>query len=69
MAGFVKEVLDHAIAHYEEGGWDYVVECWSEKEIEDTTKNCRTAAGAIKVIGKIVGARDTYRKEIQAEAF
>jgi hypothetical protein len=72
MTGFIKEVRDHAISNsffHETCGWDYVVECWSDEEILEVTKNCRTAAGAIKKVGQVVGARDSYRKEIQAEAF
>ena len=31
----VEAVKRHALAHYEEDGWDTVVECWSEAEIAD----------------------------------
>lgn len=32
LTEFIK---DHAEKHYEDGGWDVVVECWSDKEITD----------------------------------
>jgi hypothetical protein len=32
-ADLVKHVQDHALAHYEDGGWDVIVECWTGAEI------------------------------------
>lgn len=29
----VKVVKAHALAHYEDGGWDVIVECWTDEEI------------------------------------
>jgi hypothetical protein len=31
----VEEVKKHANAHYAEGGWDVIVEAWSDSEIAD----------------------------------
>lgn len=31
----VEAVKAHALAHYEDGGWDVVVECWEDREIAD----------------------------------
>ena len=31
LVGFIKT---HALAHYEDGGWDVIVEAWSDNEIE-----------------------------------
>ncbi len=25
----IDAVREHAVAHYEDGGWDVVVECWT----------------------------------------
>lgn len=30
-----EAVKKHATEHYEDGGWDVVVECWTDKEIQD----------------------------------
>jgi hypothetical protein len=62
---FVKEVRDHAYANYEGGGWDYVVECYSDAEIAALTKTAKTAEEAIEMVGREVGIRDEYRKDIQ----
>ena len=66
---FAKEIKAHALANYNEGGWDIVVECYSDAELVELTANCKTAEQAIKKVGKIVGAQDDYRKDIQGEAF
>jgi hypothetical protein len=31
----VEHVKAHALAHYNDGGWDVIVECWEDKEIVD----------------------------------
>ena len=62
---FVKDVKDHAYANYETGGWDYVVECYSDAEIAELTKDAKTVAEAIALVGREVGDLDDYRKDVQ----
>jgi hypothetical protein len=62
----VAAVKAHASEHYEEGGWDVVVETMDDKAIEDEVYRCRTPEGAIRKIGDIVGAYDSYRSDIIA---
>jgi hypothetical protein len=70
MVELVAAVRKHALAHYEKGGWDYVVEAYEDSEIEAVLR----AAGATSVKKAIaamkdeVGPRDDYRRDIQAEA-
>ena len=33
MSELIAAVKKHAEAHYEDGGWDVVVECWSDQEL------------------------------------
>jgi hypothetical protein len=66
---FVKDVKDHAYANYESGGWDYVVECYSDAEIAALTKDAKTAEEAIASVGKVVGERNDYREDIQGYAW
>ena len=53
----VEAVKAYANAHYEDGGWDVVVECWTDKEITDhlLKLNCTTEAQAIKSFEGCVG--------------
>lgn len=65
----VEAVRDFAILHYEVGGWDVVVECWSDYDIYEEVKNCRTEKGAITKVAKAAGTYNDYRAEIIATAF
>lgn len=66
---FVKAVKDHAIVNYNKDGWDYVVECWSDAEITEEIKGCKSEREAIARMHKIVKAQDDYRSDIQGSAF
>lgn len=51
----VDEVKQYAVEHYTEGGWDVIVECWSDGEIAEVLRGehvkgwrpSRSAQGAI----------------------
>lgn len=43
----VAEVKAHALAHYNDGGWDVVVECYDDDMIADVIGKARTPKGAI----------------------
>jgi hypothetical protein len=65
----IAAVRVHAKAHYNEGGWDYVVEAYDDSEILEEIGDAKTAEEAIRNIGKILKLRDDYRKDIEASAF
>jgi hypothetical protein len=44
----VQALKDYAIAHYNDGGWDVVVECWGDAEIAEQIGKATTLKGAIK---------------------
>lgn len=55
-ADLVAAVKAHAAAHYEDGGWDVIVECWDDQQIEDVIVSVhfgpiKTAEEAIKHFG------------------
>ncbi len=50
----VKAVKDYAIEHYNDGGWDVVVECWSDAEIAEQIGGASTVKGAIKKFSWLV---------------
>lgn len=43
----VQAVRDHALEHYEDGGWDVIIECYSDEEIAEEIGKARTPKGAI----------------------
>jgi carbamoylphosphate synthase large subunit len=65
----VKAVKAHAVEHYESGGWDYLVECYSDEEVAELIGGARTVKGAIKKVGEVMGIKDDYRGEIEATAW
>lgn len=69
MEELIKAVRKHAIANYEEGGWDIVVECWVDEYIGTLIFGATTPEEAIKLVGDAVGDLDEYRQDIQATAF
>ena len=47
----VESIRKHAEAHYDKG-WDYVVECWTDADIQKAIDD--HGAGAVRFIGKIM---------------
>ena len=71
MSDLVKAVKAYAIKHYDEDGWDYIVEAFEDSEIatEIRKAGARTEQEAINVLHEHVKILDDHRKEIQATAF
>lgn len=65
----VAAVREHARKHYEESGWDYVVECYSDADIVCAAGGATTAEAAIRNVGKLVRVLDERRRDVQAEVF
>lgn len=63
----VQAVKDHAKAHYEEGGWDMVVECYEDREIAEAIEGCTTKEEAIARLGEIAGIYHDRRKGAWAD--
>ena len=65
----VNRIRDHAHTHYEEDGWDILVECWSVNDILDCIGDAQTFEEAIIRISDTLSLIHGYRAEIQAEDF
>jgi hypothetical protein len=65
----VDAVRDYAVDHYEQAGWDIVVECYTDEELAAEIGRARTVKGAIRNVGAAVGVYDGKRRDIQATAF
>lgn len=66
-----EAVKAHAAKNYERGGWDYIVECYEDDRLDAllTRLDPSSEEDAIARVGRIVGAKDDRRRDIQAEAF
>jgi len=51
LVDFIKA---HALANYEAGGWDVVVECFDDTEIRDTIGEATTEGEAIEAFAFMV---------------
>ncbi len=53
-----RAIKDHALVHYEDGGWDVVVECWDDAEIAETIGEAEasTIAEALDAFAPLIDA-------------
>lgn len=65
----VNRIRDHAHTHYEEDGWDILVECWSVNDILDCIGDANTFEEAIIRVSDTLSLIHGYRAEVQSEAF
>ena len=54
LTELVAAVRAHALAHYNDGGWDVIVECWSDADITEFVDNAQTFDGTIAAIARMV---------------
>lgn len=67
MKVLIQAVKDHAIANYNTGGWDMVVECMEDAEIAEEIAGCTTVEAAIAEVGKSASLYAERRQEAWAE--
>jgi hypothetical protein len=63
-----EQLLRHAMLHYNEDGWDFVVECYTIEEIVETLieNDLNTIEKAIVYFGEIYSLHNERREEIQS---
>lgn len=62
----VAAVKQHALDHYNEGGWDYIIECYSDQELAEIIgPRVRTPNGAIRKVADKTGIH--VRAEVRAD--
>jgi hypothetical protein len=67
VRNLIKAVREHALANYNTGAWDIIVEAYSDSELAETVMKCRTAAGAVAKVAKIVEQYRELRAPHEAE--
>lgn len=65
----IDSVTAYAESHYNIGGWDVIVEAYTEEEIWGQISHCKTVTSAIAVMRKIAKANKRHGDEIRSEAF
>lgn len=61
----VDAIQAHALRHYEQGGWDLVIETMEPMDIIDVIWGANTIKGAIWKMSVHVGAIASVRRDIQ----
>lgn len=69
MFTLIQAVKRHAIAHYNNDGWDIVVECYSDDEISSLIGDAQTITDAIARVLADVAPHASMRDEIRAENY
>mgnify|MGYP003340616229 CR=1 FL=1 len=69
VTDLIEAVKKYANEHYNEEGWDFLVECWSDADIREVIEGCSTEQEAIAACRKGTKMLAERRAEVQAEVF
>lgn len=59
-----ERIKAHALEHYSSGGWDVVVECWEDGDLDEIIEDCSSFKEAFRRVEDVV---DVYADR-QADA-
>jgi hypothetical protein len=65
----VQDVIDYCVNHYEEAGFDIVVETLTDAEIEKLIEGAHTLEDAIDAVLSWVAPINEYRQEIHSTSW
>ena len=63
-AEMIVAVRQHATEHYNEDGWDFLVECWEDSDIGEAIDEAVTIEDAIRMAHRAVSLMDEQRAEV-----
>jgi len=66
---YVETVKEFANANYEVNGWDIVVECYADDEIQTVIAKAKSDIDAVSIMQEWIKPQSDYRSEVQATAF
>lgn len=64
-SNWIERIREHASTHYEEDGWDILVESWTDEDITEVIDECVSYEEAIYSLSDILSAIDDYREDIR----
>jgi len=62
MVGAVRR---YALANYEKDGWDFVIESWSDEDIQKIVGTYTTQEAAIVAVHQVVKQLNSKRRDIE----
>jgi hypothetical protein len=69
MNNLIAAVREYAIANYEKDGWDYLVECWEDSDIQEVIGTAKTERSAIAACRRTLRLMDERRQEVRSEVW
>jgi hypothetical protein len=71
MKQLVEYIKEYALEHYNDGGWDVLVECWSDTDIENhlTVCSATTEAESLAAFKDIVSVWADQQADARNSAF
>jgi hypothetical protein len=69
MQELVNAVKAHAYANYENDGWDYIVETFTDAELAKEIGSVKSVDAAIAEVGKTTRLLDERRRDIESTAW
>lgn len=66
---FADQVMAHAKAHYTEGGWDVIYECWTNEELDTLLEEEGSEEAAWLLIESLVDIWSDRQADARNSAF
>lgn len=67
--GWVEKIRAHALEHYNEDGWDYVVESFEDHDLLEDFGDAPDYEAALKKVLQHVKLLDSHRRDIRGTAW
>jgi hypothetical protein len=61
---WIDRIREHAATHYEEDGWDILVETWMDEDIIEVIDECESYEEAVYVLVDILSTINEYRQDM-----
>ena len=61
---WIDRIREHAATHYEEDGWDILVETWMDEDIIEVIDECESYEEAVYALVDILSTLDEYREDM-----
>jgi len=69
MKDWIEKIRKHAVTHYEEDGWDFLVECWTDEELLAVATACETYEEFVEYLSETLSTIAGIREDICATGF
>ena len=67
MKTWAELLREHALTHYNEDGWDILVECFTDEYINELIAKANNYEEAVILVSNMVSVMDGFRKDQLAE--